>query len=77
MEGTFYMDGSCSEGNIPELARCGWGFVCVDVHWKIVGSAYGTCPAWITDIGGAEAWAMLQATLCAMPGLAKFWTAAR
>ena len=50
------------------------GFVCVDADGKTVGSAYGTCPAWINDIGGAEAWAMLQATLCAMPGHARFWT---
>ena len=74
MEGTFYMDGSCFEGNIPELSRCGWGFVCVDEQGKVIGSAYGTCPDWINDIGGAEAWAMLQAALCAMPGRAKYWT---
>ena len=74
LEGTFYMDGSCYEGNIPELARCRWGFVCIDEQGKVIGSAYGTCPLWIHDIGGAEAWAMLQATLCATPGKGRFWT---
>ena len=48
--------------------------VCVDDQGCIVGSAYGTCPPWVDDIGGAEAWAMLQATILAVPGKGKFWT---
>jgi hypothetical protein len=74
MEGTFYMDGSCFESNIAELSRCGWGFVCINEVGEIVGSAFGTCPSWVDDIGGAEAWAMLQATIVAVPGKANFWT---
>ena len=74
LEGTFYMAGSCYESNISELARCGWGFVCIDDGGEIVGSAYGTCPPWVDDIGGAEAWAMLQATSLAVPGKCRLWT---
>ena len=74
LEGTFYMDGSCYESNISELARCGWGFVCIDEGGEIVGSAYGTCPPWVDDIGGAEAWAMLQVSLCSMPGRDPYWS---
>ena len=44
MEGTFYMDGSCFEGNIAELARCGWGFVCINEAGEIVGSALARVP---------------------------------
>ena len=49
--------------------RCGWAFVviCFDTG-NVVASAMGVPPPWITDIGGAEAWAMLQAALRVMPG---------
>ena len=65
---TFYVDGSCFESDIHELARCGWGFVCLDANNVVVAAAFGTCPPWIEDIGGAEAWGLLQATLIAAPG---------
>ena len=35
-------------------------------------SACGVPPPWITDIGGAEAWAVLMVALRAMPGEVKY-----
>ena len=72
--GTCYNDGSCREGTIQELARCGWAFTFVDSNGEIVGSAYGVPPPWITDIGGAESWALLQALLVSIPALSRYWT---
>ena len=72
--GTCYNDGSCREGTIQELARCGWAFTFVDSNGEIVGSAYGVPPPWVTDIGGAEAWALLQALLVSIPALSRYWT---
>ena len=69
-------DGSCFESGIHELARCGWGFVCLCANGVVVAVAYGTCPPWIEDIGGAEAWGSLQAALIAAPG-STFWTDCR
>ena len=39
---------------------------------KIVASAYGVPPPWIKDIGGAEAWGVLQVGLRAIPGKVKY-----
>ena len=72
--GTCYNDGSCREGTIQELARCGWAFTFVDSNGEIVGSAYGVPPPWITDIGGAEAWALLQALMVSIPVMSRYWT---
>ena len=49
--------------------RCGWAFVVICPETgEVIASAMGVPPPWITDIGGAEAWAMLQAALRVMPG---------
>lgn len=64
-----YPDGSALDGPNPELMRCGWAFVfiCPETG-ELIASAMGVPPPWITGIGGAEAWAMLQAALRVMPG---------
>ena len=72
IEGAAYSDGSLLDGPIAELARCGWAFTVLDDNGKIVASAYGVPPPWIKDIGGAEAWAVLQVGLRALPGKIKF-----
>ncbi len=72
IEGTAYSDGSFLDGPIAELARGGWAFAVLDHNGKIVASAYGVPPPWIKDIGGAEAWAVLQVGLRAVPGKVKF-----
>ena len=72
IEGTAYSDGSLLDGPIYELARCGWAFAVLDDYGKIVASAYGVPPPWIRDIGGAEAWAVRQVGLRALPGKIKF-----
>ena len=72
IEGTAYSDGSFLDGLIPELARGGWAFALLDDDGKITASAYGVPPPWIKDIGGAEAWAVLQVGLRAVPGKVKY-----
>ena len=67
--GEIYPDGLALDGPNPKLMRCGWSFVvtCFET-WTVVASAMGAPPPWITDIGGSEAWAMLQAAIRVMPG---------
>ena len=72
LEGTAYSDGSFLDGPIPELARGGWAFAVLNEKGVIVASAYGVPPPWIKDIGGAEAWAVLQVGLRAVPGKVKY-----
>ena len=62
VSGRFYLDGSALDAPSAELMRCGWSFVAVDDNGLVLAAAYGATPPWITDIGGAEAWALLQAT---------------
>ena len=70
--GRFYLDGSALDGPSMELMRCGWSFVAVNARGQTIAAAYGATPPWITDIGGAEAWALLQATGSALPGESTF-----
>ena len=44
----------------------------LDEGGKVVASAYGVPPPWIKDIGGAEAWGVLQVGLRAIPGKVKY-----
>lgn len=63
-EGDIYLDGSALDGPTVELMRCGRSFVVLRQQTgKTIASAFGVPPSWITCIGGAEAWAMLQAAL--------------
>jgi hypothetical protein len=71
-EGTVYPDGSIQDGKFTELARGGWGFLVVSKEGKVVAAASGVPPEWITDIGGAEAWAIYQAARFAVPGGCRF-----
>ena len=68
LEGTVYPDGSIQDGKYVELARGGWGFVVISDEGKLVAAASGVPPEWIVDIGGAEAWAIYQAAMYAVPG---------
>ena len=72
ISGDFYLDGSALDGPCEELLRCGWSFVAVNAEGTIIAVAYGATPPWIRDIGGAECWALLQATGSAFPGSCKF-----
>lgn len=72
LEGTAYSDGSFLDGPIPELARGGWAFAVLNDMGVVVASACGVPPPWIKDIGGAEAWAVLQVGLRAIPGRIKY-----
>ena len=65
--GEIYPDGLALDGPNAELMRFGWAFVvpCFETG-EVRASAMGAPPPWITDIGGAEAWAMLQAALRVM-----------
>ena len=68
LHGVVYSDGSRLDGPHDNLARLGWSFVAVDHEGKVFAKASGVPPAWIIDIPGAEAWAILQAAMIAMPG---------
>ena len=49
--------------------RCGWAFVVIFFEiGEVIASAMGALAPWITDVAGAEAWAMLQAALRVMFG---------
>ena len=72
VDGTFYLDGSALDGPSAVLMRCGWVFAAVDKAGRILAAAYGATPPWVTDIGGAEAWALLQATYSASPAACSF-----
>ena len=67
LEGAAYFDGSFLDGPIPELTRGAWAFAVLNDDGVIVASAYGVPPPWIKDIGGAEAWGVLQVGLRAIP----------
>ena len=68
-EGDIYPDGSALDGPTVELMWCGWSFVVLcQQTGEIIASAFGVPPPWITCIGGAEAWDMLQAAQRAMLG---------
>ena len=66
--GTIYTDGSRLDGLVELLAVNGWAFVAVDDTGEPTAIARGIPPSWITDIPGAEAWAVLQAALRRSPG---------
>ena len=72
LSGTIYTDGSRLDGPTDLIARCGWAFVVVDAVGVVIASARGVTPEWVTDIGGAEAWAILQALPFTIPGPANF-----
>ena len=71
-EGTVYPDGSIQDGKYAELARAGWGFVVIADDGRLVAAASGVPPEWIVDIGGAEAWAIYQAAMFAVPGRCRY-----
>ncbi len=64
----FYVDASGVDPLDPRTRRVGWSLVVVDsVGSAIIGSASGLPPPWIDGTGGAEAWALYQASLHAEP----------
>ena len=71
LEGTAYTDGSFLDGPVVELGRCGWSFVVLNDQGQATAAAYGVPPPWIEDIGGSEAWAVLQVALRAIPDAVK------
>ena len=71
LDGVVYPDGSAFDGPTPELVRTGWAFVVLK-DGVIIAAARGLPPPWITDIAGSEAWALLQASLRALPGLCTY-----
>ena len=66
--GTVYTDGSRIHDGHPDTRRLGWAFIVLNGEGHIVAAARGTPPRYVTDIPGAEAWALLQATAYARPG---------
>ena len=67
-KGVFYPDGSRLDGPNDLIARNGWSFVAINEHNVVVAAAYGVTPDWVTDIPGAEAWAIYQCSLVSDPG---------
>lgn len=67
IEGDVYTDGSVLGGPDGEFTRIGWAFVTLNADLAITAAAHGIPPPKIEDIGGAEAWALLQAAKFAAP----------
>ena len=67
-KGTFYTDGSRLDGSSALTARLGWSFAVLGAGGETVAVARGLPPVWVTDIPGAEAWALYQAGTVAEPG---------
>ena len=68
VSGVFYTDGSRIASSHPDTTRLGWSFVVLDRHNHTIAAAHGSPPAFVTDIPGAEAWAILQAVSVAILG---------
>ena len=66
--GTVYTDGSRVHDGHPDTRRLGWSFVVPDEAGLVIAAARGSPPRYVSDIPGAEAWAILQATAFARPG---------
>ena len=73
VQGIVYPDGSELDARVPEMSRTGWAFVITSEDGVVLAAAYGVPPPWITDIGGAESWALFQSTSCTIPALCKYW----
>ena len=63
----WYVDGSRIDNQYASTERYGWAFVACDSDGVVVAVAYGTPPAWVTSVAGAEAWALLMAALHSYP----------
>lgn len=68
IRGRIYTDGTMLDGPDLFFARCGWAFVAIDGKGVVTAIARGFPPPWIDDIHGSEVWAMVQASLVAVPG---------
>ena len=71
--GTVYTDGSRIHDDHPDTRRLGWSFVVLNGAGHVIAAARGSPPAYVHDIPGAEAWAILQASAFALPGCT-FWS---
>ncbi len=69
----FYTDGSVLDQSLGSARTVAWAFTAVDSHGVTVAEAHGIAPAWVGCINGAEAWAIKQAAMLALPG-ARFVT---
>ncbi len=70
---TFYTDGSVVDQSLGSARTVAWAFTAEDCHGVTVAEAHGIAPTWIGCINGAEAWAIKQAAMHALPG-ARFIT---
>ena len=55
----WYTDGSCSNPNCLEVARFGFAIVVVSDEGELVAYGAGVPPAFVTDSGMAEVWALI------------------
>ena len=72
-----YTDGSMIDGPTKSISRVGFGFVAYDGDGNVVAKAYGTPPAWIDTVPGAETWAVAEAMRHSVPGIASGLIACR
>ena len=66
---TIYTDGSMIDGPTRTLSRVGFGFAGYDEEGNVIAKAFGTPPAWIDTVPGAEAWAVVEALRNSVPGI--------
>ena len=57
----WYIDGSLLDGHYGSHGRVGFGILALGADDQILAAGYGTPPAWITTVPGAEAWALYAA----------------
>ena len=67
-KGVFYTDGSRLMNQHADTVRLGWSFVVFGDRGQVLAIAGGSPPSYITDIPGAEAWALVQAARVALLG---------
>jgi hypothetical protein len=70
---TIYTDGSMIDGSSKSLGRVGFGFAAYNEDGQLTAKAYGTPPAWIDTVPGAETWALAAAIEHSMAGV-KIWS---
>ena len=65
---TIYTDGSMVDGPSPDIGRVGFGIVAINEEGEVVAKGFGTPPAWINSVPGAETWALYEALRNMVPG---------
>ncbi len=64
----FFSDSSTIDAYAEDMERMGWAFAAYTADGICVAAAHGVPPDWVESNSGAEAWALYQAGVHAVPG---------